>query len=630
MASSDNRTPQPLQNRVAIVKPDGTPTDYFIKWAQDRQIAIGDSITMATLLQFLQDHQLQAGTAIHITPDGDLANDPTIAYNGALSNQSDVDVTTTPPTNGQALVYDNAASKWKPGTVASSGGGGGAVQRLQQVVLTAATASVTISNIDQSYEDLLIEVVAQTSDAANQNLFVRFNGDTGANYDSEQLNAFSSTVTGVQLVGQTSGYIGNLPPSSATSRPGSHSIIINGYARTVFFKQALGDFGSSLGTGATTQGRGLHCVTWRNTAAINSITFLTSAGNLVAGTVINVYGRGASPKSWGGNVIAEYVCIGGETSVPFSNIPQTFRDLELVVEGRCTNAANDTEIRIQMNGDTGANYDFEKAFFLASTTSYVSQQTQTSASLGQLPAASTTAGFNGGFTTRLFSYAKAVFYKGFSTVAAQREASAVNTRSMIASGQWRNTTAITSLTVFPNGGAGFAAGTVLTLYGVGGPGGSPTANIPTLGAPVGNLIANAAPSVNNYLMRYLVADKDFTINKIAFFMSAAVPTTKLQAFVYTTDSAAAAGGTLRGSSAQVTGVVAGYNEIQLTAPVTVVKGQAIWIGVSVTTAALANLWGTIGLAAFAANGSSTVPAATCPALTGLTTYGSVYGFWAVA
>lgn len=38
---------------------------------------------------------------------------------------SDVDTTTTPPTNGQALVWDSADSKWKPGTI--SGGGGGSV-----------------------------------------------------------------------------------------------------------------------------------------------------------------------------------------------------------------------------------------------------------------------------------------------------------------------------------------------------------------------------------------------------------------------------------------------------------------------------------------------------------------------
>ena len=33
---------------------------------------------------------------------------------------SDVDTTTTPPTNGQALIWDNANLKWKPGDVANT------------------------------------------------------------------------------------------------------------------------------------------------------------------------------------------------------------------------------------------------------------------------------------------------------------------------------------------------------------------------------------------------------------------------------------------------------------------------------------------------------------------------------
>lgn len=41
----------------------------------------------------------------------------------SLDDLSDVDTTTTPPTNGQALVYDQSQDLWIPGTV--SGGGGG-------------------------------------------------------------------------------------------------------------------------------------------------------------------------------------------------------------------------------------------------------------------------------------------------------------------------------------------------------------------------------------------------------------------------------------------------------------------------------------------------------------------------
>lgn len=41
-----------------------------------------------------------------------------------LDDLVDVDTTTTAPTNGQALVWDSATSKWKPGSVAGGGAGG--------------------------------------------------------------------------------------------------------------------------------------------------------------------------------------------------------------------------------------------------------------------------------------------------------------------------------------------------------------------------------------------------------------------------------------------------------------------------------------------------------------------------
>ena len=46
-------------------------------------------------------------------------------FAGTVSNFADVDTVTNAPTDGQALVWDNANSKWKPGSVAAASGGGG-------------------------------------------------------------------------------------------------------------------------------------------------------------------------------------------------------------------------------------------------------------------------------------------------------------------------------------------------------------------------------------------------------------------------------------------------------------------------------------------------------------------------
>lgn len=83
---------QPLISNAAIVKPDGTPTDYFIKWAQNRQIDIGDSITLGDLIDILATIQIDAGTGLDgggiLAPDSmitlDLANIPGVA--GSYTN----------------------------------------------------------------------------------------------------------------------------------------------------------------------------------------------------------------------------------------------------------------------------------------------------------------------------------------------------------------------------------------------------------------------------------------------------------------------------------------------------------------------------------------------------------------
>lgn len=179
-------------------------------------------------------------------------------------------------------------------------------------------------------------------------------------------------------------------------------------------------------------------------------------------------------------------------------------------------------------------------------------------------------------------------------------------------------------------------GTANNVLQTNGPGADPTwvtpasggSGINTLGRP--DLSVTQTPGVNFYIMKMIIADNAFTISKIAFAMATASATSKLQVFVY----ASAADGTpgaLLGSSLQQTGVVAGYNEIALSSTVAVTKGQIFWVGASVITAALTNMWAQSGgVAAFVANGSSTVPAGTCPAVTKTTTANSIYAFWAVA
>lgn len=97
----------------------------------------------------------------------DLSNLPSIpaAYSvTSIDALSDVDTSTTPPTNGQSLVWSTASSKWLPGTVT---GGGGSLQSRSNVATTTtslangATGNITITG----YKGYMLYKI-QTSAAA--------------------------------------------------------------------------------------------------------------------------------------------------------------------------------------------------------------------------------------------------------------------------------------------------------------------------------------------------------------------------------------------------------------------------------------------------------------------------------
>lgn len=90
----------------------------------------------------IQDEALAAIAAL-------AANSVTIA------DLSDVDLTTS-PTDGQALVYDTATSKWMPGSVASGGGGGGASSANTRVYTGTGAQTVFGVTSGQTIHSILV------------------------------------------------------------------------------------------------------------------------------------------------------------------------------------------------------------------------------------------------------------------------------------------------------------------------------------------------------------------------------------------------------------------------------------------------------------------------------------------
>jgi hypothetical protein len=138
-------------------------------------------------------------------------------------------------------------------------------------------------------------------------------------------------------------------------------------------------------------------------------------------------------------------------SISFSTIPQNYRDLILVVNGKIVSGAD--AFTLQFNGDTGNNYNYVQFTGGGSSASTFAVLSTPFARLGSIFTG------DGSFYGQIFDYSATDKHK---TILG-RGSTASSGVHMTAS-RWANTNAINSIRVFPNGET-FAAGSTFNLYG---------------------------------------------------------------------------------------------------------------------------------------------------------------------
>lgn len=166
--------------------------------------------------------------------------------------------------------------------------------------------------------------------------------------------------------------------------------------------------------------------------------------------------------------IAETIVTGSvAASITFSSIPGTYRHLllQLVGLGDATSGTGGTTLQMQMNGDTGSNYDTVSDDLSASGTDGVQAFSVASMGFHYFENASGSA-YPTAVAAWIYDYARTAWNKMMSATGVMAyQSSSVGMRNKLASGMWKSTAAVTSLTIFPSGG-NFAVGTVATLFGV--------------------------------------------------------------------------------------------------------------------------------------------------------------------
>ena len=192
--------------------------------------------------------------------------------------------------------------------------------------------------------------------------------------------------------------------------------------------------------------------------AVISIKNKTKSGSLLNGNAPYI------PTDF--ESIATYAITSNTASVTFSSIPQTYTHLQVRYLGRDTRTgATQQSTFMYVNGDTAANYVQHGLLGDGSTASAFAQTARTNLNLAVIPTSTSSANMFGAAICDILDYTNTNKYKTFRTLTGQDQNNVDGTIYFL-SGLWMSTSAISSLTVFPNNSQSFVQYSNIALYGI--------------------------------------------------------------------------------------------------------------------------------------------------------------------
>ena len=159
------------------------------------------------------------------------------------------------------------------------------VPRIVSTVTVGAGGQSTITfTVPTGFNHCVIKILGRGDNAAETKaLQLQFNGDSGSNYDYEQLTAVGATVAGAATTAQAAMQIANFNSAGATtSYPTQADIFIDAYYETSFYQTVLC---TSNYRASNVNGVMYATGIWKNAIAIGTITFSLTGGNFAQGTI---------------------------------------------------------------------------------------------------------------------------------------------------------------------------------------------------------------------------------------------------------------------------------------------------------------------------------------------------------
>jgi hypothetical protein len=158
---------------------------------------------------------------------------------------------------------------------------------------------------------------------------------------------------------------------------------------------------------------------------------------------------------------------GGLASITFAAIPNTYKHLQIRYMARQNvTGADRGAMEMQFNSDTGSNYSYHLLFGDGSSASALAYTSTDSiyTGLSDITTASTAANIFGVGVIDILDYQNTNKYKTTRSLSGQDQNS-TSGRIFFTSGNWRSTSAISSITLYPEAGS-FVQYSHLALYGI--------------------------------------------------------------------------------------------------------------------------------------------------------------------
>lgn len=169
----------------------------------------------------------------------------------------------------------------------------GAMIPLMTTTLSTSAASVTFSDIPQSYEHLQIRAILKdnTNSTGATNIEMRFNSDSGSNYTRHYFRGTGTAVDSGASTSDSKFTVGTAIQNGAglTNMFGAMIVDIFDYTNTNKYKTVRALSGQDS-NGAGTQGTWLQSGVWMNTNTLTSISLFSSSSNINTYSSFALYG----------------------------------------------------------------------------------------------------------------------------------------------------------------------------------------------------------------------------------------------------------------------------------------------------------------------------------------------------